>query len=199
MTDWWTYGLSDFLMFSPRVYWRLVARHNAAGWPGQVLALAAVAALPLLLRAPGSVARGRAALGLLALAWAWVGWAFAWRLYAEIFLGAAWLAGACALQVLGLLLVAACRPAEARESSAPGLPSWILLGAALLYPLLAPLTGHPWDEAEVFGFMPDPTALATLGVLAALRWPPSWARWVLGIVPVLTLLLGTATRWLIAQ
>jgi hypothetical protein len=199
MSDWWTYGLSDFLMFSPQVYWRLVARHNAAGWPGQVLALAAVAALPLLLRAPGSAARGRAALGLLALAWAWVGWAFAWRLYAEIFLGAPWLAGACGVQVVLLLLVAACRPAEGTEQSAPGRVSWFLLGTALLYPLLAPLGGHPWDEAEVFGFMPDPTALATLGVVAALRWPPLWARWVLGIVPVLALLLGAATRWLIAQ
>jgi hypothetical protein len=204
MTEWWSYGLSDFLMFSPQVYWRLVARHNAAGWPLQFVALALAAALPLLL-VSGAAARRRLALVLLALAWAWVGWAFHWRHYAEIFLGARWLAGACALQALLLLLATRCRPAEGADAPQPGLASrlrlgaGVLLAAALLYPLLAPLTGHPWSEAEVFGFMPEPTALATLGVLAALAPWPVWSRLLLAVIPALSLLLGAATRWLIAQ
>ncbi len=41
MPDWSTYRLEDFLLFSPRTYYRLFELHNAAVWPGQVLALAA--------------------------------------------------------------------------------------------------------------------------------------------------------------
>ena len=198
MTEWWTYRLASFLMFSPQTYWRLVARHNAAWWPAQALAVLAAGALPWLLRSPRAGAH-RVALVLLAGAWAWVGWSFQWRLYAEIFLGARWVAAACALQAVLLLAAAGCRPSADRAAPAAGAACWTLLLAALLYPLLAPLTGHPWSEAEVFGFMPEPTALATLGVLAGLRRWPSWARWALAILPVLSLLLGAATRWLIRQ
>jgi hypothetical protein len=198
MTEWWTYRLSDFLMFSPQVYWRLVARHNAAWWPAQWIALGAVALLPLLLRSRATPLP-RAALGVLALAWAWVGWAFHWSLYSEIFLGARWAAFAGAAEAL-LLLAVACWPHPAAVAR-PSLPaaSWILLAAALLYPLLAPLTGHAWREAEAFGFMPEPTALATVGVLVGLAAWPRWQRALLAVTPVASLLLGAATRWLIAQ
>jgi len=197
MPEWWTYGLSDFLMFSPQVYWRLVARHNAAWWPAQMFAVAAAMALPLLLRAPALPAR-RGALVLVALAWAWTGWAFHWRLYGEIFLAAPWLGGAFALQAL-LLAAAAAAPLRSRALAPPGPLCWMLLAAAALYPLLAPLTGHPWSEAEVAGFMPDPTALATLGTLAGLRGWPRWSRALLAAIPIASLLLGAATRWLLAQ
>lgn len=196
MPEWWTYSLSDFLMFSPQVYWRLVARHEAAWWPAQGLAVAATLALPALLWVRTQAA-GRAALVLLALAWAWLGWAFEWRMYSEIFLGAPWIAAACGVQAVALAGAAAWR-GPAQDASAPGAACWVLLAAALLYPLLAPLTGHPWSEAEVFAFLPDPTALAMLGTLAGLRRWPAWLRAALAVIPVLTLLLGAATRWLLA-
>ena len=41
MSEWWTYRPVNFLLFSPRVYWRMFELHNAALWPLQVLALAA--------------------------------------------------------------------------------------------------------------------------------------------------------------
>ena len=41
MSEWWTYGLSDFLMFSPDTYWRLVERYNRALWPLQLGVVAA--------------------------------------------------------------------------------------------------------------------------------------------------------------
>ena len=44
MTEWWTYGLSDFLMFSPEAYWRLVGRYNSAWWPAPLAGVAALAA-----------------------------------------------------------------------------------------------------------------------------------------------------------
>ena len=42
-------GLEDFLLFEPRVYWRLFALENAAFWPAQPVLLAAAALLILCL------------------------------------------------------------------------------------------------------------------------------------------------------
>ena len=41
MSEWWTYRLSDFLMFSPRTYHRLFELTNAEIWPLQIVTLAA--------------------------------------------------------------------------------------------------------------------------------------------------------------
>ena len=58
MSEWWTYHLSDFLLFSPRTYYRLFELYNAAIWPAQIVALGAGsggrAALAPRSTAPGS-------------------------------------------------------------------------------------------------------------------------------------------------
>jgi hypothetical protein len=77
---------------------------------------------------------------------------------------------------------------------------WLLaVGGVLLYPLAALMAGRAWTQLEVFGITPEPTALATLGLLLASAQPPArvW-RCVLLIIPVLSLLVGAATLWLIA-
>ena len=198
MSEWWSYGLSDFLMFSPETYGRLVERFNAAWWPGQVAGIAAAGALLVLPRRAGAWPQ-RAMLLLLALAWAWTGWAFHARSYAEIFLAAPWVAWACAVQAV-LLAAATAMPMAANgpPSRVAWLSGHVLLAAALLFPLAAPLQGHGWPRAEVFAFMPDPTALATLGALLVLRHPRGIWRALLAAIPMLSLLLGTATRWLLA-
>lgn len=195
MSEWWSYGLSDFLMFAPETYWRLVARHNERWWPGQWLAGAAALALPLLL-ASGRAGARRAALVLLALAWTWMSWSFHARSYSEIFLGAPWLAAAGAAQALLLLLATpVAGPSESVSTTArAGITACVL---AAMYPLAAPLAGHPWREAEVFGFMPEPTALATVGALLALGPRRAGVRVLLALLPVLSLALGAATRWLL--
>jgi hypothetical protein len=197
MTEWWTYGLSDFLMFSPQAYGRLLARYNEALWPLQLVGVAASAALVALLRSKRPAAT-RAALLLLALAWCWVGWAFHFRRYSEIFLAAPGLAAAFGTQAL-LLAAASALPLRAAEPTrAPRVVGIALAELALLYPLLAPLTGHAWSEAEVFAFLPDPTALASAGALLALVRLPAWSRVLLAVLPLLSLALGAATRWLLA-
>lgn len=193
MTEWWSYGLADFLMFSPQAYWRLVARSNAAWWPAQLAGLAACAALLFVALRAGAA---RVALGILAAAWAFTGWAFHWQRHAEIFLGAAWLAIAFGVEAVLLIVAATLRrgdePAPRSRVAGAG-----LVALALLFPLLSFVQGRGWQEAEVFGFLPDPTALATLGVLIALPLPAR-QRLALAVLPVLSLLLGVATRWLIA-
>lgn len=193
MTEWWTYRLTNFLMFSPDVYWRLVQRFNEAWWPAQVLGIAAVLVLPWLVWQ----GRTRSALVLLALAWAWTGWAWHWRHYAEIFIAAPAIAVACWVEAVLLLGACALPARERRASTTADAIGWILLAAAALYPLLAPMTAHAWSEAEIFGFLPEPTALASVGTLAASRGRPRWSRIVLAILPLLSLALGAATRWLI--
>src|SRR5215467_6334248 len=51
MSEWWTYRLSNFLLFSPRTYYRLLELYNAAIWPAQVAAfLVGLAILVFLVR-----------------------------------------------------------------------------------------------------------------------------------------------------
>ena len=78
--------------------------------------------------------------------------------------------------------------------------SGLLLAAigVVAYPLLPPLFGRPWTSAEVFGIAPDPTAIATLGVLLMAR-----GRHVLLLLPIplLWLLLSglTLRAWAIRR
>ena len=70
MSEWWTYHLSSFLLFSPHTYGRLIERYNAAIWPWQLAGLAAGLAIGV--RARPSIGRGdadrpAASLGVLAL------------------------------------------------------------------------------------------------------------------------------------
>ena len=40
MADWLSYRPQDFLLFSPRTYWRLFELHNEALWPLHLLTFA---------------------------------------------------------------------------------------------------------------------------------------------------------------
>ena len=185
-----SWALEDLLLFEPRVYWRLFALENEAIWPAQPVVLAAAALLALCFIL-GWRPSGRWLGPVLGAAWLWTGWQFvalrygtvnwaaptlAWGFYAE----AALLAG------FGL----SGRIVFLRH----GRSAWLGLGlfaAALVWPALAPLDGRPWREAEVIAIAPDPTAIATLGLLTLAKRN----RWtaLLGIAPVLWLALSTLT------
>ena len=180
----------DFLPFSPRAYWRLFALENEAVWPVQPLLLAAGVLLVLLLlrgRRPSFRWLGPA----LGAAWIWAGWQFVAMRYGALNWAAPGLAwGFCAEGALLAALGLSGRPAFAgRERSRAGIG---LLAAALLaWPVLAPLDGRPWREAEVFAVAPDPTAAATLALLALAargRW-----RALLCVVPALWLAASALT------
>src|SRR5215813_6058925 len=157
MSEWWTYTLSDFLMFSPRVYYGLLELHNAALWPAQ-LATAAVglAILTMLLRPIR--ARERVIPALLGVLWIWIGWAFFWDRYATINWGASYVAPAFALQ--GLLLIAMGARGRLAFDEGRALPDFagviLFVLAVAGYPLIAPIMGRPWTAAEMFGIAPDP-------------------------------------------
>lgn len=195
MSEWWTYRLVNFLMFSPRTYWRLVATYNRELWPLQVVGLAlGLALLWLAARRPRAAAR-IVLLGL-ALAWVWVGWAFHWQRYATINWGARYVAVAFAVEATLLLAVALARtsPPRPARDRVRGAGLALALAGLLLYPMLSRGMGRPWLQAEVFALMPEPTALVTLGLLLAVQ-PRFWPG--LAVLPASSLALGAATLWLI--
>ena len=67
----------------------------------------------------------------------------------------------------------------------------LFLFALLLQPLIGSITGREWSGVELFGLAPDPTVLATLGVLVA----ADRVRWELLVIPVLWCAVTGATLW----
>ena len=173
MSEWWTYRLSDFLLFSPRTYHRLFELYNEAIWPAQLLALALGLALLACVMRGG---RGRAAAGILAACWLWVAWAFHFEHYATINWAASWLGAGFAAEAALLALYALAGrldlrlPADALGRAGAA----IVLFAVLAQPLIGPIAGRPWTSVELFGIAPDPTTVATLGVLLLARGRNAW-------------------------
>lgn len=196
MPEWWTYRLSDFLMFSPRTYWRLIELYNRDFWPLPLATLLTGIAALGLAASRRTIAR-RVMVVVLATAWLWVGWAFHWQRYATINWAAHYVALAFAAQAI-LLLGLGLRhngTTVPRSTSWQGV-GWLLAATGLLYPLAGLLTGRPWAQAEVFGMAPEPTALATLGLLMISHAPQQCTRFLLlAAIPFLSLLMGAATLW----
>lgn len=201
MSEWWTYTPENFLMFSARTYYRLFERHNAALWPVQFVALAVgAAAMVMLWRRPRWAEKERGVriwVSAVAAGWLLVAWAYFWVRYTTIHTGGKWFAAGFAVQA-GLLLWAGVIRAGGKErwdipafDSARARAGVCVWGAAVLvYPLIARLAGRPWTQSEVFGLAPDPTVLATLGLLLAMR-----GAWWLWVVPVGWSLYSAMTLW----
>ena len=152
-----------------------------------------------LVRRPAWAAAG---LGALAAAWLWVAWAFHLQRYATINTAGPWFALAFGVEaaVLAVLAFAGIRW-RVSDAGDPrrAIGVALLVAGWLAWPLAGPLLGRPWTQAEVFGIAPDPTAVATLGLLllvqagharpraslVRLAWP----------VPVAWCLVSGATLW----
>jgi len=194
LTEWWTYRIDSFLLFSARTYQRLIESTNTDVWPLQMVTLMAGMGLLLWLGRPHSQRRDRVVFVLLALAWAWVAWDFLHRRFATINWAADYAALLFALQAVALLWVGVSRGGRVRRRKlSPTDPVAILLIVlgVIVYPLLAPMLGRPWVQAEVFAVAPDPTVITTLGFLL-LAEPP---RRLLIVVPVLWCLFHGALLW----
>jgi hypothetical protein len=190
MGAWRTYSLEDFLMFSPRVYWRLFELANEALWPLPVAALLLGAAILALVVRPAPWS-GRSIGIALGLVWIWVAWSFLWERYAPINWAIAYVAPVFGLQGLMLLFWApAFAPTSGKTRRVIGLG--LYLHALVLHPLLAVVAGRPIAAAEVFGIAPDPTAIATLGLVAMAQGRAAWA---LLVIPVLWCLASAVTLY----
>jgi hypothetical protein len=198
--EWSTYRPSDFLMFSPRIYWRLFESLNEAWWPAQLLFVGVPLAWLAGRRRRAGESEALALRGaalFLAVCWWIVAWFFLQLRYAPINWAASGFAVAFALQGVALLSLAMSghvlgEKRAARQGAGIVLVLWGLLG----HPLLAPTVGRPWTQAEVFGLAPDPTAIGTLGVLLLLDAQTPAARLLLHVlwfVPISWCALSAAT------
>jgi hypothetical protein len=194
MSEWWTYTPSDFLLFSSRVYYRMIEAHNRSFWPVALISLALGLAILVLLLRP-TRASNRAILTILGVLWLWIAWAFFWERYADVNWTSTYVAPLFGLQGLWFLAIAAFgRPiifvlrAKIPDAAAFALLCFSLMG----YPLLAPLMGRHWLAAEMFGLAPDPTALATLALLSI---ADGGHRWPLLIIPSIWCFITGMTLW----
>ena len=83
MQEWWSYRPGDFLLFSPRTYWRLFQLANEALWPLQIPVLLIGAAILAMLFRPRAWA-DRVIPAVLAAAWLSVSVGFLWMRHAAI-------------------------------------------------------------------------------------------------------------------
>ncbi|TNE61293.1 MAG: hypothetical protein EP335_16460 [Alphaproteobacteria bacterium] len=194
MADWLSYNIQDFLMYAPGTYYRLFGLYNAAIWPTQLLAGAGTLFLLWQLNQQGRH-MVRMAYLLLAVAFGAVAAGYFWSWYSGINWAAPYFAGAFALQAL-LLFGAAITAGPVAPWEGP--PVWqratgilVLLAAVFAVPLLPPLDGRPYGQAELFGLMPDPTVIGTFGAFMAL----GRVRWFLYVVPALWAAIGGAFLW----
>jgi hypothetical protein len=188
MSEWWTYELSDFLLFSPRTYYRLFELYNRAVWPAQFLTLALGIAILALWQ------WGRTISVILAGLWLWVAWAYLLERYDTINWAARYFAVGFVLQALitiwsGLVRNRLQLRPAADALGAAGLV--IFLFALVGQPLLGLLVGREWAQAEIFGLAPDPTVVGTLGLVVGARQP----LWALLVIPCIWCAISGATLW----
>jgi hypothetical protein len=202
MPEWWTYTLSDIQSFSLHSYYRLFELYNRAIWPAQVVALALGLGMGSGLHLPhrgsglhlphrGSglhIQRGRFIAGILAGCWLWIAVAFHATRYKTLTWTAVYFAWAFGLEAALLLWTGVVRGRLTFERRPAGLA--IFLFALVVPPLLGPLFGRSWSQIEVFGVAPDPTAVATLGVLLLAT---GRVRWELMALPLLWCAISGAT------
>ena len=194
MSEWWTYRLTSFLLFSPSTYYRMFERYNLAIWPAQLAGVSiGLAIVALLIGKRGH--HERIVAGLLAACWMWIALAFHHQRYAQINWAATWFALAFACEALLLVVVgvlAGRLHLQLARSGVHWIATSIVAMSILGYPLLAPITGRPWTTAEIFGVAADPTAIASVAVLALVR---GRIRWPLLVVPVIWCAIAAATLW----
>ncbi|SDZ77950.1 DUF6064 family protein [Microbulbifer marinus] len=191
MSDWSSYELQDFIPFTADVYFRLLERTSDTFWPFHLLTLA-LGCSALLCALTG---RERITLLLIAPLWVFVGVAYFLQRYAELNWAGRYAGWAFIAEGGVLALIAITRCGIGKSPHLRRLPSiaGILIAACGLigYPLIAPLMGYSWFQAETFGIHPAPTAIATLGlILITLR---GTAMWLAAIVPFLWLILAGLT------
>lgn len=187
-----SYSLSDFILFSERVYYRQFELYNHAIWPLHVLAiLFSFVIVYTLWKKPAAAWSGRLIAVLLALSWVWVAWAFLYNRFYQIHVVANWYALGFVLQAglifwYGMIKNQFTLSEQNRSKINIGLV--LLFISFILYPFIALMTGRSWLQFEMFSLAPDPTVLATVAILAL-----SKVSTVLYVIPLIWLLISAVT------
>ena len=194
MGDWLSYTPSDFLLFSARTYYRLFELYNRAIWPAQLLALLLGLVILWRLHRPGGW-QGSVVTVILAAGWLWTAWAYLLEHYDTINWAARYFAIGFVIEAVLLIWTGAVRNwllFQPYRDLVGRTGMGLFLFALMVQPLIGPLVGRDWKQAEIFGIAPDPTVLATLGILLTVDKRPPWG---LMIIPLIWCALSGATLW----
>jgi len=147
----------------------------------------------------GDHRRTRAIPAILAAAWLWVAWAYLYERYDTINWAARYFAIGFAVEALLLLwrgTVLGRLQFNPGADAVARCGAGLFLFAAIAQPLVGPIVGRPWSQLEVFGIAPDPTAVATLGLLLTVAGRVPWE---LLALPLLWCAISGATLWTMAS
>lgn len=195
MDTWLSYRLSDFILFSERVYWRLFDQVNAL--VGAFLPAAIALGCLLLV---GVWSRHRAVriatAVLLAAFWTSSACLFLWFYYAPVNWAARYAIPFFLLEA-GLILLVGINPGLnrplARRDARGSAGLVMLVYAVIVHPFTSLVFGRPVGSAEYVGLAPDATAMATLGY--ALMIASRKGLWLLLPIPVISLILSGLTLY----
>jgi hypothetical protein len=183
------------LPFTPEQFVAVFTKYNAAIWPAQIVAyiLGSLAVLMLFRRGLWS---NRIIAGILALMWAWTGFAYHLPLFATIN------KAAYAFFVLFVAQAAALAYAGIYHRIDFGFPSgpatWagtsFVIYASVAYPLIGLAAGHHTSDLPMFGVTPCPVTIFAFGILLlTVRRPPI----VLLVIPTLWSIIGGSAAFLL--
>ncbi|WDD97852.1 DUF6064 family protein [Thalassomonas actiniarum] len=188
--------LSDFLMFMPESYSRLITHYNQAVWPLPLFTLL-LGAVNLVLIKSRYLHRNRLVNLSLACHWLWVGLVFHYHYFSTINWAAPAFALLFSLQAALLFFWGVIK--NKIHYQAPFTPVgyaglFIYLFVLLLYPALTAYWHQGRQSADYYGVGADATCLATLGLLLMTN---SRSRYYL-LLPLLWCLLSAAMAWMMA-
>ena len=190
MSELTSYSLSDFILFSDKVYYRQFELYNQAIWPLHLIAIVfSLVIIYAVWKKPAWASRLIAV--LLTVSWLWVAWAFLYERFYHIHVVANWYAFCFVLQA-GLIswYGVVKKQFTLFEKSQPRMYfGLVLLFISLIfYPVIAFMTGRSWLQFEMFSLTPDPTVLATLAILVLYK-----ASSVLYVIPITWMLISAVT------
>jgi hypothetical protein len=211
--------LSDFLMFMPQTYTRLIARYHQDLWPWQIIALISGVLLLLLiwyrpahdhltrLDLPRSrlnydrLNYDRLINAGLCVCWLWVGLVFHFEYFTTITWVAWGFGGLFVLQgglflCFGVVLDKIQYQHRHNRSLIHRSGLVLVLFALFIWPVITALnTGH-WLQASTFGFSPDATCIGTMGFILLAKSRRVW--WCL-LLPVIWGFISAALVWTMAR
>ena len=192
--------LSDFLMFSPQNYLRLMANYNQAIWPWQII-MFLLGALNLFAITYDVKHKDQLINLSLFVCWVWVGIFFHHRYFSVINWAAQLFVLLFVLQALVFLIFGvllnkiryrlSLDTDKAAITQSTGLAIFIF--SLVFYPPLTAYIQGDWARASYFGVAADPTCTATLGLLLMSKFS---GRWYDFILPFLWCLISVTMSWL---
>lgn len=192
-----SFSLRDLLIFSSESYFKIFEISNKAIWPFHIpLALLAFVALVLLYKRQRFASRSLFI--WLGLVWAFVAYSYFGKFFSQISTYANYVSYAFWAEACLLFIYAFLDNNEASKFLKTTYKKWQLIsgGGLILYGLVI----HPivslliWNQSisrvEFFSIAPDPTAIATLGIIILL---PVKGYLLLTVVPCLWILFSIMT------